>query len=223
MRSERQAAKALLLSGLVVLMQFVLFLLLGAALASFYVQQPPAEPFVQSDRVLATFIVTQLPAGIGLVGIILAAVFSAAMSTLSSSLNSSASSALNDLYLPVCAKPPSDRQLLWLSRGLTVFFGLVQIGVGLAGMLLTSAVVNNVLAVAGFTAGPLLGIFALGVFTRRVGQRGALAGILAGITVLLGIKFFTPIAWTWYAAIGSVTTFAIGWITSVIWEEQKTP
>ncbi len=218
-RSQRQAGQAIVCSGLVVLVQFALFLMLGAALASYYIQFPPSVPFQQTDRVLATFVVQELPAGMGVVGIILAAVFAAAMSTLSSSLNSSASSAVNDLYLPCFQTAPSESHLLWVSRGATVCFGLLQIGIGIAGMYLTTAVVDNVLAIAGFTSGILLGIFALGAFTHKVGQRGALVGMLVGLGLLIYVKFGTDIAWTWYAAIGTLATFAAGIVASYLFEE----
>ncbi len=192
------------------ILQFGLFLLLGAALACYYSQFPPVEPFQKTDRVLTTFIVDELPAGIGLIGIILAAVFSAAMSTLSSSLNSSASSAVNDLYLPCFRHPPSPSHLLWVSRGFTVLFGLIQIAIGIAGMYLATAVVNDVLAIAGFTAGVLLGVFALGVLAPRVKQRAALVGLVGGALVLAVVKFRTDIAFTWYALIGATATYVIG-------------
>ena len=220
-RSQRQAGRAIVCSGIVVFGQFAFFLLLGAALACYYHQFPPAIAFEKPDRVLTTFIVDQLPAGVGLIGIILAAVFSAAMSTLSSSLNSSASSAVNDLYLPYRKTPPSASQLLWISRGFTVLFGVLQIMLGIAGMYLATAVVDAVLAIAGFTSGVLLGVFALGVLAWRVGQRGALTGLVAGLCVMAGVKFATEIAFTWYAAIGAVTTFAIGVLASKLWERSE--
>ncbi len=209
-RSEREAGRAIVCSGIVVFMQFAFFLILGAALACYYNQYPPATAFEKSDRVLTTFVVDELPAGVGLIGVILAAIFSAAMSTLSSSLNSSASSAVNDLYVPCWKQRPSESHLLWVSRGLTVLFGLLQIALGIAGMYLATAVINDALAIAGFTAGVLVGVFSLGVLTRRVGQRSALVGLVVGLAVLTGVKFGTDIAWTWYAAIGAGTTFGAG-------------
>ncbi len=223
-RSQRDAGRALIASGFVVLAQFALFLMLGIALACFYAQYPPGTPFKSGDRVFATFIVTQLPAGIGLIGIILASVFSAAMSTLSSSLNSSASSAVNDLYLPRLKRPASERHQLWASRIFTVLFGFAQIGVGIAGMYVSKTVVNEVLAIAGFTVGVLLGVFALGVLTQRVGQRAALVGLVSGLTTLTLIKFVVPsiwpaiqVAWPWFALIGASVTFAVGLAASLIW------
>lgn len=209
-RSQRDAARAVALSGVIVFLQFALFLLLGIALAAYYDQFPPLEPFKRGDRVFASFIVQQLPAGIGVIGIILAAVFSAAMSTLSSSLNSSASSAVNDLYLPRLKKRVSDRHQLWASRLLTIFFGLIQIAVGIAGMRMAASAVDNVLAIASFAWGLLLGVFALGVASPRVDQPTALSAMVSGLLFLCWAKFFTDISWPWYALIGSGVTFLIG-------------
>ncbi len=212
--SQRSAGVALVLSGVVVFAQFALFLLLGVALACFYATVSP-RAFEHPDEVFASFIVEQLP--VGLVGVTLAAVFSAAMSTLSSSLNSSATAAMNDLYRG--GRHEGDDQssgggLLRASRAFTVAFGLVQIAVGIGASHLSSSVVSDALAIAGFTAGILLGIFALGVLTRRTKQTGALAGLIAGIAVLTLVKFLTPVAWTWYAVIGAVTTFTVGYLSS---------
>ena len=97
-RSQRDAAKALVLSGLVVFVQFVLFLGIGVGLACFFAQFPPRVPIASGDKAFALFIVGQMPAG--LVGLTLAAVFAAVMSTLASSLNSSAAVAINDFGPP---------------------------------------------------------------------------------------------------------------------------
>lgn len=215
-RSQREAGLALILSGCVVVLQFALFLLLGVALACFYTQVTP-QTFEHNDEVFATFIVEHLPAG--LIGITLAAVFAAAMSTLSSSLNSSASAAVNDIYQPRGQQiddEASAAHRLRMSRGLTILFGVVQIGVGIGASHISRSVVNDALAIAGFTAGILLGIFSLGILTKRTNQRGALAGMVAGIAVLSYVKFGTSTAWTWYAIIGAVTTFTVGYGASLL-------
>lgn len=223
--SVKQAGKALIVSGFVVFVQFAVFLLLGVGLACFFQQFPPEVPFRTNDYVFATFIVSDLPAGIGLVGIVLAAVFAAAMSTLSSSLNSSASSAVNDLCRPLL-RDPSDGFLLNLSRVMTLVFGVLQIIVAIAASQVSSSVVSDALAIAGFSAGLLLGVFALALLLSRAGQSSALIGLLFGLLVLCFVKFGMPwiglhapkpwsdlaikIAWPWYPVIGSVTTFAAG-------------
>jgi SSS family transporter len=213
-RSQREAGRALAASGFVVCAQFALFLLIGVGLACFYDLFPPGAPFAKNDEVFPSFIVTYLP--VGVVGIIVAAVFSAAMSTLSSSLNSSAAAAVNDFYMPWRREKPSPGHLLWVSRGLTVVFGLMQIGVGTAGPLLAGSVVESVLAIAGFTTGVILGVFFLGTLNRRATQRGALAGLVGGLAVMTAFVFCTRLSWPWFALYGSAYTFGIGSLVSLL-------
>lgn len=212
--SQRDAARALMLSGFVVFLQFTLFLLLGVALAGFYSFVEP-QSFERNDQVFASYIVHYLP--IGLIGFTLAAVFAAAMSTLSSSLNSSATAAVNDFYLPLQKRRenhPDSQQLLRISQRFTILFGLLQIGVGIGASYISRSVVNDALAIAGFTAGILLGVFLLGTFTKSARQSGALLGMLASICVLTYVKFGTTVAWPWYAVIGACTTFGVGYLSS---------
>lgn len=213
--SQRGAAKAVILSGLVVFVQFTLFLVLGIALAAFYDRQVSRPVFDRSDEVFATFIVEQMPAG--LVGLMLAAVFSAAMSTLSSSLNSSAGAVVND-FLKNVGTPGTQ---LRLTRVLTLVFGIVQISLAIAAIRLERSVIDNALAIAGFSSGILVGVFALGVLTRRVGQVSAMLGMIEGTLVLCMVKFWTPIAWPWYAPIGAAATFAFGLIASTAFDRDR--
>ena len=206
--SRKLAARALAISGFIVCGQFALFLLIGVGLACYYNVNPPDVPFESDDEVFARFIVERLP--VGIVGITLAAVFSAAMSTLSSSLNSSATAAVNDLYLPTLKEKPSSEHVLAVSRGLTVLFGLIQIGVGIAGPYLAKSVVDSVLAIAGFTTGAILGVFFLGTLTKHVSQKAALVGLVTGLATLSYLAFGTDLAWPWFAIIGSAVTFTTG-------------
>ena len=130
-RSQRDAQKALLWSGPLVLVQFAVFLLLGLLLSAFYAQHPPATDFVQGDRVFAHFIVHHLP--VGVVGIVLGAVFSAAMSTLSSSLSASASALVNDFILPGTGHRPDEPFALRAARLATIAFAVAQAGVAVSG------------------------------------------------------------------------------------------
>jgi Na+/proline symporter len=223
-RSQADASRALILSAFVVLVQFALFLLLGVGLAAFYHSHPPAQAFTTNDQVFATFIVQELPAGRGVIGMVLAAVFAAAMSTLSSSINSSAASAVSDLYLPLWGKrQPTGHHQLQASRVMTVVFGLLQIAVGILARDLTESVVTDALAIASFSAGLLLGTFALGILTRSVGHRAAAAGLAVGLLSLLWVKFGLPrwgdewqIAWPWFPVIGCLTTLIGGCLAHLI-------
>ena len=209
-RSHRDASKAVIFSGFIVMGQFTLFLIIGIALACYYQRVVPTT-FEKNDEVFATFVVEQLP--IGLVGFTLAAIFAAAMSTLSSSLHSSATSMVSDLYLPHRQRKGAiihpDQQVR-LSKRFAILFGVIQIALGIGASWISDSVIRDALAIAGFTAGIMLGLFCLGVLTRKANQSGALIGIIAGIIVLSYIKFGTETAWTWLAVIGSLTTFTIG-------------
>lgn len=227
-RSQRDAGRAILLSGVVVFVQFSVFLFLGVELACFYAGYPDVT-FDRSDQVFAHFMVHHFPKNVGLIGLMLAAIFSAAMSTLSSSLNASASALLNDFYLPPCKEPPSPAAQLSLSRWLTVLFGAIQMAIGYFAKDLPGTVVSNALTIAGYSAGLLLGVFALGVFTRRVGQSAALTGAAAGLMVLSGISFglnapkATVIAWPWFALIGATTTLLVGYAASYLYSPPSRP
>ena len=219
--STRQARVALLTSGAVIFVQFLLFLLIGAMLYVYYTGHAPGENATftlngkqQTDRIFPHFIVTHLPPGV--VGLVIAAIFAAAMSTLASSLNSSAATAVGDFYLPMTGGKKGDRHYLNVSRFLTAFWGAIQITVALIAINLSSRVVDEVLGIASFTNGVILGVFFLGTFTKRVKQTAAFVGILAGATVMLYVKLRTGISWQWYVLIGSVTTFMIGYAISLL-------
>jgi len=217
-RKLSEAQRALWIGGFVIFAQFALFLLVGVGLYCFYQLFPPGTPFERTDRVFARFILDEMP--IGLLGLLLGAIFAAAMSTLSSSLNSCATAAANDLYLPLVGAKASPERQLRVTRILTAVFGVVQIGVGIAGQWVTGAAVNSILGIAAFTIGIVLGVFFLGMFTQRVGQRAALAGLVVGLAGMTIVFFATPLAWPWFALVGSLGTFAVGLVASFVWPRE---
>lgn len=213
-RNRADASKALAVSGFVVSGQFAVFLLIGVALAAWYTLTPGDAGAAQpaGDRLFATFIVNDMP--VGLAGLTLASVFAAAMSTLSSSLNSSATALVNDVYLPLRREAlPAHRQLA-AGRAATAIFGVVQIGIALAvgAIGLTESTVANVLKIAGFASGPVLGIYLLGVFAPRVRQGAALGGFVAGVAGLSALALGTALYWPFYAAAGALLTWLSGWL-----------
>ncbi|MFN6204382.1 MAG: sodium:solute symporter [Acidobacteriota bacterium] len=219
--STRQARGALLTSGAVIFVQFLLFLLIGVMLYVFYTGHAPGEIAsftldgrLQTDRIFPHFIVTHLP--VGVVGLVMAAIFAAAMSTLASSLNSSAATAVGDFYSPMTGGTKGDAHYLTVSNVLTAFWGVIQISVAIVAIKVSSRVVDEVLGIASFTNGVILGLFFLGTFTKRVRQTAAFVGIIAGAAVMLYVKLQTGISWQWYVLIGSVTTFIVGCLTSLV-------
>lgn len=221
--SQRGATLAVLLSGLVVCLQFALFLFIGVGLFCFYDVFPPDTAFAETDndRVLAHFVVTHL--NTGLVGLTLAAVIAAAMSTLSSSLNSSATALINDIYLPLTRQELSPEQQLKLSRLASGGFGILQILIAIVSYHVdaNSSTAKSVLKIAGFALGPMLGLYFLAVFTRRVHQRAALCGFVVGTVALSYLALGTPLYWPWYAGAGAALTFAGGLLCAVFVAESS--
>jgi SSS family transporter len=220
-RSLAQARLALILSGVVVLFQFLLFLLLGVGLyvltAKHLLTIPPEA---RNDEVVGYFIIRALP--VGLVGLVFAAVLAASMSTLSSSLNSSASALVTDFYRPLWPGK-SEGHYLIVSRLMTMFWGVTRILVALAAVLIQSpeSVVTQVLTVAGFTTGMILGLFILGSLRRAVASEAALAGMVVGFLVVLSVWLPTLVkkeilAWPWYAPIGTTVTVAVAWAVNLV-------
>ncbi|MCC6493442.1 MAG: sodium:solute symporter [Pirellulales bacterium] len=229
-RSQRGAALALVASGVVVCLQFALFLVIGVGLAAFFAAHPEGASQINSnDQAFAYYIVHYLRPGF--VGLTLAAVFSAAMSTLSGSLNSSATALVKDFIIPLRRQPLSETAELNVSRLATGLFGVLQIGIALASHLRSAdqSVVQSVLSIAAFTSGPMLGLYLLAVLTPRVREPAALAGFGAGLALLAYMEFSTwpswpveslrwpaaPVYWLWYATIGSLVTLAVGWSLSL--------
>jgi solute:Na+ symporter, SSS family len=222
--NENRAKVALALSGLVIFAQFALFLLIGVGLACFYNLHPDEVAFTRPDAVFAAFIVHHIPRVIA--GVALAGVLAAAMSTLSGSLNASATAIINDFYIPFRRCEISPQRLVWFSRLLTLVFGLILMAVAMVGRYIDESVIEQVLSIASFTSGPVLGIFFLGVFTQRVSQGAALIGLLSGIAAVSTVAElnylarsgmltdWTEIAWPWFALIGSCSTFGCGMIAT---------
>ena len=202
--SPRKATAALLSSGIVVLLQFAGFLVIGLLLFAFYRPFEAGAVALAGDRVFPDFITRHLPTGIS--GLVVAAIFAAAMS---SSLNSIAATAVSDLYRPAVANQ-TDRHYLGVSRWLTVVAGAAQIGVALAIRDSPRSALDTALSIASLLNGPVLGVFLLGAFSRRAGTPAALAGMCAGLAAVLAVRFFTPVAWPWYTLVGSGTTLLVG-------------
>ncbi|MBI3818727.1 MAG: sodium/solute symporter [Planctomycetes bacterium] len=220
-----KAAAALLVSGVVVFIQFALFLTIGILLFCYYkpyempgyADAAGAFPFARTDAVFTDFITKHLPAGVG--GLVVAAILAAA---LSSSLNSIAATAVNDLIAPF-SKRRDDGSLLKLSKKLTVAAGILQIACAIAVIRTDTSALESVLTVAGLLNGPVLGIFLLGTFVPRAGRIAALSGLAAGAAALALICiFYTDLFFAWFTAAGAIATLLAGTVVSFIIKEPET-
>jgi SSS family solute:Na+ symporter len=224
-RSLRDARMALIGSGLVVFVQFTLFLMVGIGLWTFYsAREFPIGP----DSIFPTFIIEQMPHG--LVGLLLAAILAATMSTHSGAINALAAASTHDIYLPLTKRSADDPRTLKVGKTFALIWGIVLTG----GALLfpdnpQTPVVVIALSIASFTYGALLGGFFLGILWKRARQRDAILGMSVGIAAMALIVFarrltgimpwLEPagrIAWPWYVLIGTTITFAVGVLSSYI-------
>src|SRR5213075_312232 len=221
-RSLKDAQKAIIGSGVAVIVQFTLFLMVGIGLWVLY----GGKKFDSPDSIFPTFIIQQMPHG--LVGLLLAAILAATMSTHSGAINSLAAASTHDIYLPLTGRKPDDPQTLRIGRIFALMWGVVLTG----GALLfpqnaKTPVVVVALSIASFTYGGLLGGFFLAIFWRRARQRDAIIGMSVGIGAMTFIVFakqisaavpalaetlrpVSTIAWPWFVLIGTTITLAVG-------------
>ena len=216
-RSERQSKAALITSGLAVLVQFWLFLVVGAMLFVFYKLSPPATPFTRPDTIFPTFIVTHMPHGVS--GLLISAVLAAAMSNLSSALTALSSTTVVDFY-GRWRPDANETRRVRVSRIATIAWCLVLFVLAI----LTrhgGRVLEVGLSITAVAYGSLLGVFLLGVLTERASEPGATVGMLCGFLLNVYLWQFTAIPFTWYVAIGSIATFVVGYVTSLILPAPK--
>ena len=231
-KNLRSSQKALIGSGFVVFLQFALFMFIGLLLFGFYGGQTPDQlGLATADEIFAKFIVEEIPAGLS--GLIIAAILAAAMSTLSSSINSLASSTTLDIYKPHWGKTNSPEKDLKISRIITICWGFVITGSAFffAALQLNSsgerpAVVELGLSIASYTYGGLLGVFLLGVLSKKIRHTDALIGFFSGLTALLflvngPIQNLLPgqglnLAWPLYTVVGASIVIFVGHISFIV-------
>lgn len=218
-KSMRQSQAAVMASGVVVFLQFGLFLLTGVVLFAFYRHFPPAAPFSRPDEVFPSFVVKHLPTGVA--GLVVAAILAAAMANLSAAFNSLASSSMVDFYRPFIRPAADEKHYLRVSRLLTLVWGIILILIALLAQRVQRSVLELALTIASVPYGSMLGIFLLGVLTKRATGVATALGAFAGLATLGAVMAFTSIAWTWYVAIGTLVTFGVGWMGSSLKKSVK--
>jgi SSS family transporter len=206
-RNERQSRAALISSWVVIFFQFTLFLLIGLLLYVHYGDTGMPVP-QQIDRIYPDFIWNHLPAGVA--GLVIAAILAAAMANLSAALNSLSSTTVVDFFR---SRGTSDAGLLRIARLATVAWGFVLLAMAIAARH-SRSVLEAGLTIASIPSGMLLGVFLLGVLTKKPREGAAIAGVAAGLVAILYVRFQTPIAFTWYVLIGTTVTFGVALMAS---------
>ncbi len=203
------ARKALVGSGVVVMGQFLIFLLVGLGLWGYY----GGRPFDTGDEIFPRFIVEVLPSGVS--GLLIAGVFAAAMSSLSSSVNSLASATAYDFWAPWVGAEEDESRTLRAGKFFTLVWAALLVGGAVLFIPLSTGTtaVEVALAIASMVYGGLLGAFVLALRSSRADGRSMIAGMVAGIGVVTAIWVFagTLVAWPWFVPIGTAVTVMVGW------------
>ena len=224
-RSLRDAQKAIIGSGLAVLVLMTLFLTVGIGLWKYYPGTTAAP-----DTIFPTFIFERMPHGF--IGLLVASILAATMSTHSGAINSLAATTTHDIYVPLTKHKPDEAATFTAGRWFALIWGCVLTFGALLFPEGRTPVVVIALSIASFTQGALLGGFALGLFVKRARQRDAITGMSVGIAVMAFVVFAKPlsaaypslastlgplgnIAWPWYVLIGTTITVSAGWISSL--------
>lgn len=226
------AKKSYLLMGYAGFFIYFVFFFVGALLYVFY----RGKPFDQPNEIVLVYV--QSLAIPGLLGVIVAAVMSASMSTLSSAFNSLATITVADFYQPFFKTEADDRHYLAMSRGFTVFWALAIIPMSFAFIGSKGSILETLTELGSYFVGAKLAMFGLGFFSKHTTEKGLLVGVAAGFIGIFVLKVGIPgtgweppaIAWPWFVVIGGGVNIVVSIIASLIltgrqteWHEQSVP
>lgn len=193
----------------------VLLFAMGTALYLYY-QSHPSElnPVMKTDGIYPLFAAQQLPPGVS--GLVIAALLAASMSTISSAINSTANIGVDDFYRRFF-NSVTERSALRLGWILSIAVGVM----GVLGALYlaqsdSTSVWDTALLITGLITNGTVGLFGLGLLTKRTHELGALLGVAAGMCVVFFLEHYTPVTFWLYAAVGSIVTFTVGYVLSLI-------
>jgi len=219
-RGLKDAQRALIGSGVFIIAQFALFLLVGTSLWLAGADQPG----MRGDAIYPTFVVTQLPAG--LAGLVVAGILAAAMSSHASAVNSLASASTHDFYAPITGRE-DPTHLLRVGRWLTLVWTAILVAGAIAFRDQNTPVVQLALSVASLTYGSLLGTYILGGAWPRARQIDVMVAIVVSVVlmspIVLGavipgfpLHWLKGLAWPWYVPLGTAVTVLVGMLSSFV-------
>ena len=172
-----------------------------------------SEPSSEVNYIFPSFLIQHAPAGI--LGIMLAVIFAAAMSSFSSEINSLASATIIDFYKRYFWTTASDAHYLWVSRGATLFWGAFATAAAcFAGKL--GSLIEAVNKVGSYFYGPILGVFLLAFMVRRCNGTGAFYGLIAGEIAVFAVAYYSSISWLYYNVVGVAVVLAAGTAISML-------
>jgi len=182
------------------------------------IEATPDKSYNDTNYVFPTFVTQHLP--VGLVGLIIAAIFAAAMSSVSSELNALSTASVIDIYKRHLRKDADDSHYVLVSRWATLFWGLFACVVATFAANIGSLIVA-VNQFGSYFYGSILGVFILALGFTRVNANGAFFGLVAGMSTVAYVAAFTDVAWLWQNVVGAVVVTVVGLIVSEVTGGRK--
>jgi len=213
---------SLMLNGLSRFPLVLTYCFMGVCIGAYIVANPEFLSALKTDSgfeynlAVPKFVLAKLPHGV--IGLVIVALFSAAMSSLDSTINSLSATTIKDIYEKFFVSGgeiPAERQLM-LSRVMTVFWGVVCVAFSFVVGDISKSVIESVNKIGSLANGPILALFLLGILTRRTNQPGAIVGLLAGFGVNVALWNMAPqVSWLWWNVIGFAGSYVTGYLVSL--------
>ena len=220
-KDEKETSKSIWLNGIISVPVSIIFFLLGTGLYVFYISNPANMSITNPnvDSVFPQFIVSEMP--VGFAGLLIAAIFAAAMSTLSSNINSVSAVVTSDFYKTLWPKT-SLKSNMRVARWTGIIVG--AFGIGMALILATwdiASLWDQFNTFLGLLTSGLGAIFFLGIFFPRVGSTSAFIGLITGIVVLVIVQSNSSVSFLLYGLIGMVSSIVVAYLLSFIFPNKK--
>jgi len=220
---------ALFLNGLLRFPVVILYCFLGVAIGAYAAIHPdfisllPTREIIENgvartvpnfNTAVPIFVLNLLPHGV--IGLIMVALFAAAMSSLDSTLNSLSATTMRDIVGPFFKKERTEKQEVLLSKGATVFWGITCVAFSFFVGDISDSIIVSINKISSLANGPILATFLLGILTKRATDHGTLIGIIVGFLINLLLWLYVPqVSWLWWNVIGCIVTFTVGYLVSL--------
>jgi SSS family transporter len=221
--SPKAMRRSVMMTGFMTIPVVGLLVSVGLCLGAYYDHHPELAAGLKSaNEIVPHFVAHVLPRGVA--GLVIAAVIAETMSTLSGGFNSLATATVVDFIQRFRkSKPINPRSDLLMARWVTLSWAtastITAVLLGLSKA--DKQIVETFLSISSLFTGPILGVFLLGLLTRRPGGAAALTGLIVGTATVWCVSSLTPVIWLWYAPIGFLTTFLVGYATGLVLPAQR--
>ncbi|MFH1478018.1 MAG: sodium:solute symporter [Verrucomicrobiota bacterium] len=224
------ANMSLFLNGILRFPLTLTYCLVGVAIGAYIIKHPaflehltdPATNTVNYNLAVPVFCLQALPHGV--IGLIMVAMFAAAMSSLDSTLNSLSALTIRDVVERFRTAPFSEREMIRWGRLITVGWGILCMGFSFYVGNISTSIIETINKIGSLVNGPILATFLLATLTRRANDPGVIAGIVAGFAANLMTWFFLPgVSWLWWNVSGCLITFGVGYGASFLFRSRSMP